>query len=233
MITYTWNIIRLDCAPSENELTNVVKVIHWGLTGVDENGVSASMSNLYPLQSPTPEGFTDYSTLAEETVIGWLESNLDVGYLQTVLANEIASKYNPPITPLPLPWIKAEPLIEVGGQLLTGNEDFVGGGLPLGRLYGEDSAQESQASGSNSLANDANSIASDTNANAANVGSIATGQNSTASGSNSLANDANSIASDTLEVMTADGYKPNATDGDSDGMVQDSTKWERPIDSQL
>ena len=198
MINYTWNISRLDCAPSENGLTNVVKVINWGLTGIDENGTSASMSNLYPLPSPTPEGFTDYSTLTEETVIGWLESNLDVGYLQTVLANEIASKYNPHITPLPLPWIKAEPVIEIEGQLLTGNEDFVGGGLPLGRLSEEDSVQ-----------------------------------NSTASGSNSLANDANSIASDTLEVMTADGYKPNATDGDSDGMVQDSTKWERPIDSQL
>jgi hypothetical protein len=108
MITYTWSISKLDCAPSENGLTNIVKVIHWGLTGVDENGVSASMSNSYPLPSPSPEAFTDYSTLTEETVIGWLESNLDVGYLQSRLANEIATQYNPPITPLPLPWIKVE-----------------------------------------------------------------------------------------------------------------------------
>jgi hypothetical protein len=108
MITYTWSISKLDCAPSENGLTNVVKVIHWGLTGIDENSVSASMSNSYPLPSPSPEAFTDYSTLTEETVIGWLESNLDVGYLQSRLANEIATQYNPPITPLPLPWIKVE-----------------------------------------------------------------------------------------------------------------------------
>jgi hypothetical protein len=108
MITYTWSISKLDCAPSENGLTNIVKVIHWGLTGVDENGVSASMSNSYPLSPPSPEAFTDYSTLTEETVIGWLESNLDVGYLQSRLANEIATQYNPPITPLPLPWIKVE-----------------------------------------------------------------------------------------------------------------------------
>ena len=108
MITYTWGISRLDCAPAENGLTDVVKIIHWGLAGVDENGISASMSNSYPLLSPSPEAFTDYSTLTEVTVISWLESNLDVGYLQTVLANEIASKYNPPITPLPLPWIKVE-----------------------------------------------------------------------------------------------------------------------------
>jgi hypothetical protein len=108
MITYTWSISKLDCAPSENGLTNVVKVIHWGLTGIDENSVSASMSNSYPLPSPSPEAFTDYSTLTEETVIGCLESNIDVGYLQSRLANEIATQYNPPITPLPLPWIKVE-----------------------------------------------------------------------------------------------------------------------------
>ena len=108
MITYTWSISKLDCAPSENGLNNIVKVIHWGLTGVDENGVSSSMSNSYPLPSPSPEAFTDYSTLTKETVIGWLESNLDVGYIKSKLSNEIASQYNPPITSLPFPWIKVE-----------------------------------------------------------------------------------------------------------------------------
>jgi hypothetical protein len=111
MITYTWSILGLDCAPSENGLTNVVKVIHWCLIGQDENGTSASISNSYPLPEPNSEAFTDYSTLTEEIVIGWLEGNLDVGYLQTVLAIEIASKYNPPIAPLPLPWIKVDDTI--------------------------------------------------------------------------------------------------------------------------
>ena len=108
MITYTWSILQLDCAPSENGLTNVVKIIHWGLTGTDENGITASLNNSYPLPSPSPEAFADYSTLTEETVISWLESNLDVGYIRTKLANEIVSQYNPPITSLPFPWIKVE-----------------------------------------------------------------------------------------------------------------------------
>lgn len=113
MITYTWSISKLDCAPLENGLTNVVKIIYWGLTGTDENGVSASMSNSYPLSSPSPEAFADYLTLTEETVISWLENNLDVGYIKTKLANEIVSQYNPPITSLPFPWIKVEePVVE-------------------------------------------------------------------------------------------------------------------------
>jgi hypothetical protein len=164
MITYTWSISKLDCAPSENELTDVVKVIHWSLTGQDENGVSASMSNSYPLPSPSPEGFTDYSTLAEETVIGWLENNLDVGYLQTVLANEIASKYNPPITPLPLPWIRVEEPVVT-----------------------EEPEPEPEPT----------------------------------------------PTEPTLEEKIADGYNPDARDGDGDGFVQDSTEWERPLDTSI
>ena len=149
MITYTWSISRLDCSPSENGLTNVVKVIHWGLTGQDENGVSASINNSYPLPEPNSEQFNDYSILTKEIVISWLESNLDVGYLQKTLANEIASKYNLPITPLPLPWVTVEESVP------------------------------------------------------------------------------------TLEQMIADGYNPNARDGDGDGLVQEGTQWERSLETSV
>ena len=30
-----------------------------------------------------------------------------------------------------------------------------------------------------------------------------------------------------------DGYNPDARDGDGDGIVQEGTEWERPIDTQL
>ena len=169
MITYTWSISKLDCAPSENGLTNIVKIIHWTLTGVDENGVSSSMSNSYPLSTPSPEGFADYSTLTQETVIGWLESSLDVGYLQTYLASEIASKCNPPITPLPLPWIKAEEPVVVVEEVIE--EPII--------------TEEPVSTDS------------------------------------------------TLEEKIADGYNPDANDGDDDGIVQEGTKWESPLGTEL
>ena len=171
MITYTWSISKLDCAPSENGLMDVVKIIHWSLTGIDENGVSESFRNSYPLPSPSPEAFSDYSTLTKETVIGWLESNLDVGYLQTYLANEIASKYNPPIASLPLPWIKVEePVV---------TEEVVE--EPVVEEVVEEPVPTEQ----------------------------------------------------TLEEKIADGYNPDARDGDGDGIVQEGTKWERPVDTQM
>ena len=166
MITYTWSISKLDCAPAENGLTNIVKVIHWGFTGIDENGVSASMSNSYPLSTPSPEAFTDYSTLTEATVISWLESNLDVGYIKSRLSNEIASQYNPPITPLPLPWIKVEEPVVVEEETTTTTEETT-------------------------------------------------------------------TTEQTLEEKIADGYNPDARDGDEDGIVQEGTKWERPVGTEL
>ena len=172
MITYTWSISKLDCAPAENGLTNVVKVIHWILQAQDENGVSASINNSYPLPEPNPEVFNDYSTLTKETVVGWLENSLDVGYLQTRLANEIASKYNPPITPLPLPWVKVEePVVE---EVVPVEEPVVEEGVPVLEV----------------------------------------------------------IEEPTLEELIAEECKPNAMDGDGDGLVQEGTQWERPIDTQ-
>lgn len=35
------------------------------------------------------------------------------------------------------------------------------------------------------------------------------------------------IKEDRLDKKIADGFKPNAKDGDNDGIIQEGTKWER------
>ena len=37
------------------------------------------------------------------------------------------------------------------------------------------------------------------------------------------------IKEDTLNKKIADGFNPNAKDGDKDGIVQEGTKWERSL----
>ena len=37
------------------------------------------------------------------------------------------------------------------------------------------------------------------------------------------------IRQDLLNKKIANGYNPNAKDADKDGIVQEGTKWERPI----
>lgn len=166
MITYTWNIAQLDCAPSENGLTNVVKVIYWTYTAQETDGdqLVSSCNNYYPLTPPAPEQFVDFETLTEDQVIGWLENILDMSILQNNLADQIIAQRNPPIRPLPLPWGKiVEETSEVAPDVI---EEVV------------------------------------------------------------------EPAPDVVEELIDAGYNPDARDGDSDGLIQDGTEWERPIDTQ-
>jgi len=111
-VTYTWRIERLDCAPSQDELTNVVCKIHWRLFATD--GINTL--DLYgdiPLHSPDPETFLAYDELSEATVIGWLESAIDerageeeptVAQMETGLSGMLAAKRAPSVVPMPFPW---------------------------------------------------------------------------------------------------------------------------------
>jgi len=37
------------------------------------------------------------------------------------------------------------------------------------------------------------------------------------------------IQEDRLQKKIADGFNPNAKDGDDDGLIQEGTKWERKV----
>lgn len=37
------------------------------------------------------------------------------------------------------------------------------------------------------------------------------------------------IKEDRLQKKISDGFKPDAKDGDRDGLIQDGTKWERKV----
>jgi hypothetical protein len=43
----------------------------------------------------------------------------------------------------------------------------------------------------------------------------------------SMAISAITIREDRLQKKIAEGFNPNARDGDKDGLIQDGTKWER------
>jgi hypothetical protein len=227
MITYTWDIFRLDCAPSENGLTDVVKTIHWILQGQDENRITASMSNSYPLPSPSPEAFSDYSTLTKETVISWLESNLDVGYLHTYLANEIVSKYNPPITPLPLPWVKVEEPIVVEEEVVVTEEPIVVE-EPVVEPIVEEVVEEPVVEPVVEEVVEEPVVEPIVEEVVVTEEPIVVEEPVVEEVVEEPA-----PVEPTLEELIADGYNPDARDGDGDGLVQDGTEWERPIDTNI
>jgi hypothetical protein len=102
-VTFTWEVVRLDAAPSENGLHNVVKIVHWKYHAND--GVNSTyMVGTMGLSPPNPAAFVDYNSLTEAEVISWLETIVDKEDIQRSLTLQLEAITNPPIVPQPLPW---------------------------------------------------------------------------------------------------------------------------------
>lgn len=98
-----WTISALDCSPSEDGFTNVVKVVHWRCEGTDGE-FSGSVYATCSLPAPH-EQFTAYDDLTKETVLGWIWANgVDKAATEAAVAQQIANQINPPVITPPLPW---------------------------------------------------------------------------------------------------------------------------------
>lgn len=102
-ISYTWGIAKLECAPSDNGLQNVVRTVHWTYQATDGTHTASSYGSV-GLEAPDAESFTAYALLTEADVIAWLEAKLDVEALQAGLDGQIANLITPPIVSPALPW---------------------------------------------------------------------------------------------------------------------------------
>jgi hypothetical protein len=111
-ITYNWKIERLDCAPSVNELSNVVRKIHWRLFASDGINTSDLYGDIL-LGDADPEDFTAYESLTEAEVVAWLEAAIDaradeeepsVPQMRSGLAGILAAMRTPAVVATPLPW---------------------------------------------------------------------------------------------------------------------------------
>lgn len=103
MINYSWTISSLETAPSLDNLTDVVRVIHWRYKGVDGD-YSAEVYSTFACGEPSSTDFTAYPDLTEADVISWLEAGLDIDSLKANIDSQIADQKNPKIVTLPLPW---------------------------------------------------------------------------------------------------------------------------------
>ena len=112
-VAYTWRIERLDAAPTEGALTNVVRKIHWRLFGSDGTNTLDLYGDV-PLGDVNPEDFTLFENLTEATVITWLEAAINaragegeptVAQIRTSLAGMLAAKRTTSVEPMPMPWI--------------------------------------------------------------------------------------------------------------------------------
>jgi hypothetical protein len=105
-ITYTWNIVQLDCYPEYAGETDVVFTSNWTLDGTDGDYLG-SVYGTQELNYVAGTPFTPYDQLTLEQVIGWTKNAMGaekVVFYESVVASQIEIKINSPVVSPPLPW---------------------------------------------------------------------------------------------------------------------------------
>jgi hypothetical protein len=106
-ITYTWQILQMECYPNYNEQTDVVFTVHWVLNGTDGNGHSGSVYGTVNVTYAAGTPFTPYASLTEEQVQGWVVESLgaeQVTAYEANIDNQIEQQVSPTVVNLPPPW---------------------------------------------------------------------------------------------------------------------------------
>jgi hypothetical protein len=93
-ISYSWTFPQFEVAPSSDDLTDVVRIIHWRLDAGD--GIySAGSYGSVGLGAPDPVDFTPYDQITEQWAIDAVSANIDLDAVKNSISNEINMKKNP------------------------------------------------------------------------------------------------------------------------------------------
>jgi hypothetical protein len=109
MTTFKWVVSQMDTAPSEDGLTDVVKVVHWRYQAEQVDGDKTYNAEVYGAMAcatPSDTDFTAYDDLTYDKVCEWLVAGNDVDAMELNLDTQIENQKNPPIINKPLPWDK-------------------------------------------------------------------------------------------------------------------------------
>jgi len=99
-LTYEWKLTGLKKQNGEN-ITEAVVGTQWKLTGTDEDGDFGTFSGATPfkISEINTGSFTEYSSLTEEQVLGWVKNHVSGGsatnYMEHIngqIQKEIAGK---------------------------------------------------------------------------------------------------------------------------------------------
>lgn len=109
--TYSWQINALDTYPSQENFTDVVYNIHWGLTATsdqndaDGNAYTANFIGTQTVAAPNANDYTAFNDLTQEIVEAWLEaSDLDVDAIKAGLDAQITENITPASVTKSTPW---------------------------------------------------------------------------------------------------------------------------------
>jgi len=68
---YKWHFGPIELYDTKNELSNVIKTLHWQLRAIPDVGKPAQKADVVELSEPTVDTFTDYNDLTAEALKKW------------------------------------------------------------------------------------------------------------------------------------------------------------------
>lgn len=111
-IVYEWKISSMKVSQNHHTLVDVIKEVHWELTGLCEIGEKRFTDRVYGsvgLDSPTEKSFIPFENVSREEVIGWVQAVLGENYISQIkngIADKINKKINPPLVEkVPFSWM--------------------------------------------------------------------------------------------------------------------------------
>ena len=106
-ITYELSIKNMDAAPTEGDLQDVVKIIHWMYIGketIDGEDYYGDAYGAVEMNPPSSDSFTSFADLTEDQVKAWVESKINVTSIKEHIAKRIEAQKNPPTVVKSNPW---------------------------------------------------------------------------------------------------------------------------------
>jgi hypothetical protein len=86
VISFNWSFPTLEYASSVDGLSQVIKTVHWRITAVEDNYVSATYGST-GLPNPQPDEFVDYDDLTAQLVQSWTEAAMGETAIEQIKDN--------------------------------------------------------------------------------------------------------------------------------------------------
>ena len=110
-IKYELLIQNMDAAPTEGDLKDVVKIIHYMYVGketVDGEDYYGDVIGAVEMNAPSSDSFTSFADLTEDQVKTWVESKINVASIKEHIEKRIEVQKNPPTVVKSNPWSKED-----------------------------------------------------------------------------------------------------------------------------
>ena len=106
-ITYELDITNMEAVPTEDNLSNVVKIIYYTYIGketIDDKDYYGDVSGAVEINTPNSDSFISFDNLTKNLVKQWVESKIDLSSIKEYIIKTIEVQKNPPTVVKSNPW---------------------------------------------------------------------------------------------------------------------------------